>query len=129
MAGDSLIGIALAHLATISDLSEEQLRGYLDGWTIVPALHNGRVIGVGVMAGCEIHFVMKPEYRHAALLRGVARTFIAKLFEKHEFLTTRAALADMINQRFVTRFGFKETERDERFVYYVLNGLPFSRKE
>lgn len=126
--GPTLVETALEYLRTVSDLSDEQLRGYLTGWTLVPYRYRDRIAGLGLMRGAEIHFVMRPEWRIAAFRRASARAFIAPLLEKHGVLTTRVRLGDIDTAQFVMRFGFELTFSDDQFAFYALTSLPFERK-
>jgi hypothetical protein len=78
-----------------------------------------------LLQGTEIHVEFTGAGR---LTRRAAREFLGGLMRELGFLTTRVPRDDQVNARFVERMGFERTWEDDRFVYYMLTELPFSRK-
>lgn len=127
MASPSIVNLLLTHFRKTTGAPDQRIYEVLRDWTLVPYVYRGRICGVAMMSGTEVHFVMKPECRIWAFRRQAARAFIAKLANGRPYLTTRALLSAEEDLRFLKRFGFVETHRDERVVYLILNGMPFER--
>lgn len=78
------------------------------------------------LKGTEIHV----EFTRAGVIsRGRVREFLEPLLARHGYLTTRVPAGDKVYTRFVTKLGFEPTWSDDEFDYFMLTGLPFSRKE
>ncbi len=107
--------------------SAEEVRA-LQSWDAVPGFIDDVHVCTALMKGSEIHFAIVAEHRLRTVLRMRAREFLAPLFDRYGFLTTRVALGRSAEQRFVLRMGFEPTWSDHKFEYYLLAELPFSRK-
>lgn len=85
-------------------------------------------VGVFFKLGTEVHFEIYPEYRHWWITqRRKIKKFMQALLDE-EMITTRTAHNQTFSLRLIPILGFIETWRDEQFVYYVLERLPFERK-
>jgi hypothetical protein len=113
-------------LRPITSLAEE-VRAF-ESWDAVPGYIDGVHVCTALLKGTEIHFAIVADHRLRTVLRTRARDFLEPLFERYGFLTTRVAKGHDFAQRFVQRMGFEPTWSDERFEYYLLAELPFSRK-
>lgn len=106
-------------------VSEDDLQRIAAEWEILPYRQDGEMVGAACMRGSEFHCMTIPAFR---LRRKPMREFLRPLFERHNVLTTRVQHADTGNQRFNYAFGFRETWRDETFIYYEMAELPFGGK-
>lgn len=118
----------LTHYRKTTGQPDARIYEILKEWTVVPYIYGGRICGAALTAGTEVHFAMKPERRITAFKRHAARAFIARLKNGRPYLTTRVLASAVEDLRFLTRFGFVETHRDEKVVYLILNGLPFEKE-
>lgn len=96
-------------------------------WSFHAYTNEGEVRAIAAMAGSEIHFAVAPQWRGRVIARQRARDFLAPLFAKHGFLTTRSE-PDEKNRDFLERIGFLFTWNDGRFDHYMMHELPFSGK-
>lgn len=110
------------------DNAAPALVGFATRWTAHLGYINGEQVCIAIMSGSEIHFAAAPEWRRRLMLRGRTREFLAPLFERHGFLTTRAE-PDAGHRKFLERLGFQFTWHDGRFDHFMLCELPFSGKE
>jgi hypothetical protein len=117
---ETMLQIALRYLATVTELSDAELRGYLSSWKMAPYFYRGELCGCGLLRDNEIHFMLRPEHTHRALQRNAIHAFLAPLVLKHGGLVTRVHLHDRSAQRFVARIGFVETHRSGTFIFYSL---------
>jgi hypothetical protein len=108
--------------------SAEEVRAF-EAWDALPGFIDGVHVCTALMKGSEIHFAIVAEHRLRTVLRSRTREFLAPLFERYGFLTTRVALGRKAEQRFVQRMGFEPTWADHKFEYYLLAELPFERKK
>lgn len=100
-----------------------------DGWDVIPGYVNGEHAVTVVLKGTEIHFGVVPKFRrHVAVRREAAAQFFGPLITRMGFLTTRVLLDAHDKKRFVERVGFSPTWADEKFQYYLLGRLPFTRR-
>ena len=113
-------------LRPITSLAEE-VRAF-ESWDAVPGFIDGVHVCTALIRGSEIHIAIVAEHRLRTVLRMRVREFLAPLFDRYGFLTTRVALGRSAEQRFVLRMGFEPTWSDHKFEYYLLAELPFSRK-
>jgi hypothetical protein len=113
-------------LRPITSLAEE-VEAFAS-WNAVPGFIDGVHVCTALLKGSEIHFAIVSDHRLRTVLRTRTREFIEPLFERYGFLTTRVAHGRKLEQRFVQRIGFEPTWSDEKFEYYLLAELPFSRK-
>ena len=107
--------------------SPEEVRAF-ESWDAVPGFVKGVHVCTALMKGSEIHFAIVAQHRLRTVLRMRAREFLAPLFDRYGYLTTRVALGRIAEQQFVQRIGFEPTWSDHKFEYYLLAQLPFSRK-
>lgn len=98
-------------------------------WEIIPGFVGGEHVCTAVLKGTEIHFGLVPDHRFRAIQKARAQAFIAPLLDRLGFLTTRVMLGSIAKRQFVERIGFKPTWADDRFQYYLLGAVPFSRSE
>ena len=97
-------------------------------WEHVEHVRKGQCVARAMVLGSEIHFMVEPEHRRKLWPRRLAREFLAPLFERCGYLTTRCRVVDDATaSRFVQRLGFKRTWCDGVYDYYMLDTLPFSR--
>lgn len=78
------------------------------------------------LKGSEIHVEFT---REGVINRRKVREFLGPLIDRMGFLTTRVPVDDEDSDRFVRRIGFRESGRTDEFIFYMLTGQPFSRKE
>jgi hypothetical protein len=100
-----------------------------DPWQEMFYEKDGQRVARLMHVGTEVHFEILPEYRHKVIFRDVTREFLKPVFDKQGFLTTKALVDDVVNQRFVRRLGFVETWSDGIYRYYMMTALPFEKKE
>jgi hypothetical protein len=100
----------------------------LDGWDFVPLEEGGETLAVAALRGSEIHFAVRPDWRRRIVTRRRARAFLAPLIERTGFLTTRCPHDEPGARKFVERMQFEPTWSDERFTYFILTSLPFSKE-
>lgn len=98
----------------------------LAGWECIEHFQGGDVAGIAIIKGTEFHCELFPGFK---LKRKEMRAFLRPLFERHGFLTTRVAHADVANQRFNKVFGFERTWSDDTFHYFLMAELPFGKGE
>jgi hypothetical protein len=125
---ETLLGIALSYLGTVTELSESELRGYLSNWRMVPFMYRGELAGCGMMRDNELHFIMRPEYRGRACQRDAIHAFLQPLVAAHGGLVTRVPLGHTESMKFVTKIGFVETHRSGTFIFFSLASDRFGRK-
>ena len=113
-------------LRPITSLAEE-VKAF-NSWEAVPGFIDGVHVCTALLKGTEIHFAIVAGHRLKTVLRTRTREFLEPLFERYGFLTTRVLHGRALEQRFVQRMGFESTWSDEKFEYYLLAELPFSRK-
>lgn len=100
------------------------------GWEFVP-LHVGpELAAAAALRGTEIHFASAPEWRARLITRRRTRDFLAPLFERYGFLTTRCQALDFAQIAFITRLGFELTFEDplSGIHHYMLSALPFGKE-
>lgn len=100
----------------------------LHDWEVVPCLRNGEIGALAVIKGTEIHFACAPGQRHQLIQRSRTREFLAPLFERWGFLTTRSVASDFGARDFLARLGFAHTFYDGQFNHYMLSALPFGKE-
>lgn len=99
-------------------------------WEGVPIVKDGRLIGMGAVDGTEVHIALAPTERGAGRLsRRLCREWLAPLFERRGFLTTRAHEPSVEQERFLERLGFERTRIDGPTHHYMLSALPFEKKQ
>ena len=108
------------------DLSQDELRAVLSEWEVIPYEQDGELVGAACMKGTEFHCMTLPQFQ---LRREEMREFARPLFERFGVLTTRLQHGDTANRRFNRLFGFKETWADDRFRYFEMAELPFSKEQ
>lgn len=74
--------------------------------------------------GSEMHIA--PMDKGESLSRRNIHQFIVPMLEEFGYVTTRT-LPDDTDYSWLVRVGFKQTWKDERFVYWALTELPFQR--
>lgn len=97
-----------------------------EGWEVFEHTTDGVMDGFAILKGTEFHCQLADGFR---LNRSEMREFLRPLFEREGHLTTRVAHDDLANQRFNKVFGFERTWSDDRFHYFLLDKLPFERKQ
>jgi len=86
-------------------------------------------VGKLLRSGTEIHFEIHQEFRHWWITqRSKVNAFFQKLMDEDAILTTRTLHTEPLSLKLIPRLGFTETWRDDNFVYFVLERLPFERK-
>lgn len=117
----------MALLDTFADWAGLPPSSGLDAWTFTPYERNGQVLAIAAMDGPEIHFAIAPAARHTVIARHRTAEFLAPLFERHGYLTTRtepgAPQAD-----FLKRLGFRFTWNSGEFDHYMLSALPWAKE-
>lgn len=119
----------IGEIAAATGLSASQVERALDGWERVEGYFHGEHAATALIKGTEIHFALGKQFRRRAIQRDSLREFLRPLFERHGFLTTRVLLGQAEQQRFVQRVGFVRTWDDGAYQYYVLDHLPYERKQ
>jgi hypothetical protein len=99
----------------------------MDGWTFTPYERDGEVVAIAATDGPEIHFAIAPGARHTVIARHRTAEFLAPLFERHGYLTTRTA-PDAPQRDFLTRLGFHFTWNSGEFDHYMLAALPWAKE-
>lgn len=107
-------------------LSRYAILEYFKDWEVVPYYESGQHACTAVVKGTEIHFAAVPGRR--VIRRNNTRAFLAPLFERQGFLTTRVPHGRIAQKEFVQRIGFKPTWQDSEVEYFLLGSLPFERK-
>jgi hypothetical protein len=79
---------------------------------------------VAALNGTEIHVEFK---RTGVITRRKVREFLGPLIDQSGFLTTRCEAGDSRSRRFIEKIGFQFTWADDRFEYFLLDRLPFSK--
>lgn len=96
------------------------------GWDVRYAKRAGVVVGLVMTKGCEVHIhSMRPR---EALSRKNIRDFLGPLLERHGYVTTRVP-RNVIDHRLREHLGFVQTWADDRFTYWALTELPYSKRE
>lgn len=116
-------------IAKAAGLSADQVEKALEGWERVEGFFHGEHAATALIKGTEIHFALGRQFRRRAIHRENLRDFLRPLLERFGFLTTRVLLGQAEQQRFVQRVGFVKTWDDGAYIYYVLDHLPFERKQ
>jgi hypothetical protein len=98
----------------------------MSDWEEVPLIRGGELRGRALVRGTEIHFEV---IKGPAIFKQTARDFLAPLFDRLGFLTTRAELGDKVSDRFITRMGFERTWDDGKYQHYVMTALPFGQEK
>ncbi len=98
-----------------------------DGWTLHPWYHGDDMACIAIMHGSEIHFVAAPKWRRRLILRQRTREFLAPLFDRYGFLTTRADPEDG-HRAFLERLGFHFTRNDGTTDHFMMHELPFGKE-
>ena len=104
--------------------TEAVMQSLREAWTLHPYKVGDEVRAIACMSGSEIHFAVAPQWRNRLIQRKRTRDFLAPLFERHGFLTTRTE-PDAKHHEFLTRLGFERTYNDGAFDHYFLCDLPF----
>ena len=95
------------------------------GWKVQYAQRDGECAGIVMVRGPEVHIhPMRPQ----ALSRKNIRETLAPILAEHGYVTTRVPL-DVIDHRLREHLGFRLTWADDRFTYWALTELPYSRKD
>ena len=105
----------------------EVIGGLARDWTMHPHIVGGEVRAIAAVSGSEIHFAISPAWRHRVIARHRAREFLAPLFNKYGFLTTRAEPSDN-HIAFLSRLGFQRTYFDGKVDHFMLCALPFEKQ-
>lgn len=101
----------------------------LEAWEAVPLQVHGKLAGLGAVDGTEIHFALSPAHRESGVItRKRCRDWLAPLFERRGFLTTRAFKPTTEQLSFLGRLGFEWTRADGDTHFYMLCELPFERR-
>jgi hypothetical protein len=103
---------------------EEALEKLAD-MEVVPFIVRNECRCVALLRGTEIHLVIFPAWRHRCLSRRRIRAFLAPLFNRLGFLTTRVQLTSTDNIVFVERIGFQRTWSDGIFAFFMMTQLPY----
>lgn len=109
-------------------LPAQAIQAELAGWQAHPLTVDGQHVGTVVSKGPEVHVALVPGYRPRACQRRIVRELLAPILEAHGFLTTRVRLSEAAPHEFVRRVGFRPTWACDRYQYYLLGVLPFTRK-
>lgn len=97
----------------------------LDGWVVSEAFRDGEPVGFVAVNGTEIHILPTAERR--AMTRRNILQFLEPIFAAHGYATTRVPI-DTTDHRLREHLGFRETWRDERFIYFAATKLPYQRR-
>jgi len=97
-------------------------------WETVPYHRAGEEIAGALLCGTEVHFIISPQHRGRIFPRRLVAEFLAPLFARHGYLTTRCKPGDAASIRFITRIGFARTWHDGVFDHYMLTALPFGAR-
>lgn len=115
-----------AAMNTWSEIKAAALRAQLD-WEVIPYYRDGVDVAGGLIRGTEVHFIIDPLHRGRIFPRRLVDEFLAPLFNRQGYLTTRVKPDDAAAIKFVTRVGFARTWFDGMFDHYMLTALPFQR--
>lgn len=99
----------------------------LQAWTFTPYERAGKVVAIAAMDGPEIHFAIAPDARHTVIARHRTAEFLAPLFERHGYLSTRT-VPGAPQRDFLTRLGFRFTWNSGAFDHYMLSALPWAKE-
>ena len=97
----------------------------LDGWTVSEAFRGGESVGFVMVNGTEIHVLPLAEKK--AMSRRNILEFLEPIFAEHGYATTRVPIT-VTDHRLRDKLGFRETWRDEQFIYFAATELPFKRE-
>jgi hypothetical protein len=104
-------------------LSREEFQQSLDGWTLDPVEHEGKVVGVFVVKGPHFHFAkFDPSYQAG---RSILRRYPGELIRQHGYACTLTPKEDERQQRFNERLGFYRTGEDEYDIHYRIDAMRF----
>lgn len=101
----------------------------VNGWEVFTHHVAGELAAVAILKGTEIHFALAPQWRKRLIHRGRVRSFLAPMFERYGFLTTKSDLRNAASERFLTRMGFEETWFDGQYQNWMLSALPFGKEK
>lgn len=104
-------------------------RELVGSWETVSYHRHGEEVAGALVRGTEIHFMISPEHRGRIFPRRVISEFIAPIFNRSGYLTTRCKPDDALSIRFVTRVGFVKTWHDGLFDHFMLTEIPFSARK
>lgn len=96
----------------------------LDAWEFHAYERGGETQAVAAVQGTEIHFAIAPHWRRRLICRQRTREFLAPLFERFGYLTTRS-IPSQENNVFLSRLGFIETWNDGKYSHWMMCELPF----
>ena len=95
-------------------------------WEFVPLVVAGKTRALAAVQGSEIHFVVDPQWRGRTITARRTRAFLAPLFDRRGFLTTRAEPS--ADDWFLKRMGFALTWNDGTLNHYMMSELPFGER-
>lgn len=128
MTYEELIEPIVAAIERESGFERDTILAYLAGWEAVPAMYEDQHVATAILRGTEIHFAFVDGWRPQSCQRRRIKGFLAPLFDRRGFLTTRIMHSNPEQKTFVQRMGFKPTWQDGHFQYYLMGQLPFERK-
>lgn len=106
------------------EMPDNEVSFVISQWETIPFVQDGQMVGAALIKGCEFHCLTLPAFK---LRRQQMRDFLKPLFDRFGMLTTRVEHSDIANQRFNKSFGFKRTWSDDRYHYFMMTELPFSK--
>lgn len=95
-----------------------------DGWKLEEMYSEGAHIFTKIVKGTEIHVEPHGSRR---ILRSTFQAAFGPIIDEYGYATTRVPHG--FDDRFTRRIGFEETWRDEQFVYFILDHVPFVRSK
>lgn len=99
-------------------------RDTLKDWNCQIVQRNGADAYMVLTKGCEVHMASMSHRR--AITRKNARETLAPILEEHGWATTRFPLG-AVDQKLCDRLGFSHTWDDDRYSYFAMTELPFSK--
>jgi hypothetical protein len=125
---EALLEPVISSIRAGTALSRFAILEYFKDWDVVPYYEAGQHACTAVVKGTEIHFAVMPDFKRKVIRRKNTRAFLAPLFERQGYLTTRVPHGRLAQKEFVQRIGFKPTWQDSEVEYFLLGSLPFERK-
>ena len=105
-------------------IDDAKFRTLIEGWTLSPHYHEGRLSGVVMTKGPELHFVTA---KIRQITRADIRLYLQPLIEEYGYATTRAPKKDARQARFNLLIGFKQVGEDGIDYLYRIESLKEKR--
>lgn len=105
-------------------IDETKFHNLIDGWTLTPEYTDGKLYGVVMTKGPELHFVSNGQHD---ITRQTIRKHLQPLIEQYGYACTRAPKKDVRQARFNKILGFEKYDEDHIDAYYRITHLKGSK--